>query len=124
MAFWRGAVAAGVVLGLGGAGAGRAEAQRLPGGVRPEHYALTITPDLVKATFAGQETIDVVLDKPAASITLNAAEIEFGGVRAEGREQGTGNREQPATVGAGAGGATATATAKANAGILRSAQND
>ena len=31
MAFWRGAVAAGVVLGLGGAGAGRVEAQRLPG---------------------------------------------------------------------------------------------
>ena len=28
MAFWRGAVAAGVVLGVGGAGAGRDEAQR------------------------------------------------------------------------------------------------
>src|ERR1039458_8416396 len=86
-------------------------AQRLPGGVRPEHYALTITPDLAKATFAGSETIDVVLDKPAKSITLNAAEIEFGVVTAESREQGTGNshpseprplaggpdREQPAT---------------------------
>jgi aminopeptidase N len=94
MGLWRGAVAAGVVLGLGGIAAGRAEAQRLPGGVRPVHYSLTITPDLGKATFAGQETIEVVLDKPATSITLNAAELEFGAVKAKSREQGAGNREQ------------------------------
>src|ERR1017187_5975072 len=109
--FW--VVAAGVAFGAGGLGGVRVEAQRLSGGVRPEHYSLTITPDLAKATFAGQETIDVVLDKPATSITLNAAEIEFGAVKAESREQGTGNshpseprplaggpdREQRATVG-------------------------
>ena len=87
--FW--VVAAGVAFGAGGLGGVRVEAQRLSGGVRPEHYSLTITPDLAKATFAGQETIDVVLDKPATSITLNAAEIEFGAVKAESREQGTGN---------------------------------
>jgi aminopeptidase N len=56
--------------------------QRLPGGVRPEHYSLTITPDLAKARFAGSETIDVVLDAPTKTITLNAAEIEFGLVQA------------------------------------------
>ena len=82
MGLWRGVVAAGMVLGLGGIGAGRVEAQRLPGGVRPEHYSLTITPDLGKARFAGEETIEVVLEKPATSITLNAAEIEFGVVTA------------------------------------------
>ena len=60
-----------------------ARAQRLPGGVRPEHYSLVITPDLAKARFAGEETIEVVLDKPAKAITLNAAEIEFGAVKAE-----------------------------------------
>ena len=65
-----------------GASCGLAVAQRLPGGVRPEHYALTITPDLAKARFAGEETIEVVLEKPATSITLNAAEIEFGAVKA------------------------------------------
>ncbi|WP_260735007.1 M1 family metallopeptidase [Tunturiibacter lichenicola] len=59
-----------------------AQAQRLPGGVHPEHYALTLTPDLNAATFRGEETIDVVLDAPSKSITLNAAEIRFGEVKA------------------------------------------
>jgi aminopeptidase N/puromycin-sensitive aminopeptidase len=63
---------------------GGARAQRLPGGVLPEHYSLTITPDLQKATFAGSETIDVVLDRATNAITLNAAEIQFGVVTARG----------------------------------------
>jgi len=65
------------VCGLAALGGARVEAQRLPGGVRPEHYALTITPDLQKARFEGTEKIDVVLDAPTSAITLNAAEIEF-----------------------------------------------
>jgi len=81
MGLWRGVVAAGVVLAAGGVGA-RVQAQRLPVGVTPEHYALTITPDLAKARFAGSETIEVVLDNPATTITLNAAEIEFVSVKA------------------------------------------
>ncbi|HKW76892.1 MAG TPA: M1 family metallopeptidase [Terriglobales bacterium] len=52
-------------------------AQRLPAGVTPQHYDLTFTPDLQKATFSGEETIEVALAKPAASITLNAAELQF-----------------------------------------------
>ncbi len=75
-------VAVGVVWALAEVGALRCGAQRLPGGVRPEHYALTITPDLQTARFAGTERIDVVLDRPTSAITLNAAEIEFGAVRA------------------------------------------
>lgn len=59
-----------------------AEAQRLSGGGHPEHYSLTLTPDLLTATFSGEETIDVVLDSPSKSITLNAAEIKFGEVKA------------------------------------------
>ncbi len=50
-------------------------AQRLPNNVRPEHYTLRLTPDIDKATFSGEETIDVTLAQPADSITLNAAEI-------------------------------------------------
>ena len=58
------------------------QAQRLTGGVHPEHYSLNLTPDLLAATFSGEETIDVVLDAPSKSITLNAAEIKFGEVKA------------------------------------------
>lgn len=59
-----------------------AQAQRLPGGVHPERYRLTLTPDLHAATFSGEETIDLVLDAPSRTITLNAAEIKFGEVQA------------------------------------------
>ena len=33
------------------------------------------------ATFSGEETIDVILDAPSKTITLNAAEIKFGEVK-------------------------------------------
>jgi aminopeptidase N/puromycin-sensitive aminopeptidase len=57
-------------------------AQRLAGSVHPEHYSLALTPDLHAATFSGEETIDVMLDTPSKSITLNAIEIKFGEVKA------------------------------------------
>jgi len=77
----RTAAAVGLAWALAAAGALRGEAQRLPGGVQPRHYALTITPDLATARFEGTEEIDVVLDRDTSAITLNAAEIEFGVVR-------------------------------------------
>src|SRR3981081_171414 len=54
-----------------------AQAQRLPASIRPEHYTLTLTPDLRAATFSGEETIDLVLDAPSKTVTLNAAELKF-----------------------------------------------
>jgi aminopeptidase N/puromycin-sensitive aminopeptidase len=73
-----------VLLGLGlvFVGGMSAWAQRLPGGVRPEHYSLTITPDLKAATFSGSETIEIELDAPTNAVTLNAAELEFGPTKA------------------------------------------
>ena len=66
-----------------------AQAQRLPQTVLPEHYTLTLTPDLKAATFSGVESIDVVLTEPAKRIKLNAAEIDFESVTvtAGGKEQ-------------------------------------
>ncbi len=52
-------------------------AQRLPGDVIPDHYQITLIPDLKNATFAGEETIDVRVLKPTSNIVLNSAEIKF-----------------------------------------------
>jgi aminopeptidase N len=54
-----------------------ASAQRIPYGVSPRHYSLTFTPDLQKATFGGDATIDVEINKVTRSILLNAIELEF-----------------------------------------------
>lgn len=65
------------------------EAQRLPGNATPQHYSLTLAPDLKTATFTGKEEIDITLRQSANSITLNAAEITFQKVtiRADGKTQ-------------------------------------
>jgi aminopeptidase N len=55
-----------------------AGAQRLPYGVTPKHYSLTFTPDLQKANFTGDETMDVEVNQTTNSITLNAIELELG----------------------------------------------
>jgi aminopeptidase N len=73
--------------------ASAAVAQRLPSGVAPTHYTLWFAPDLERATFRGRETIEVTIQRPTASITLNAAEIEFGDVTVD-----AGGRKQPAHV--------------------------
>jgi len=70
-----------------------AAAQKLPGNVTPEHYSLSFTPDLDKETFKGQETIRVAVTEPTTSITLHAAEIQFGQVTIT-----AGGRTQTATV--------------------------
>jgi len=51
--------------------------QRIPDLASPKNYQLTISPDFANETFAGDETIQIDLLKPSASITLNAAEIKF-----------------------------------------------
>ena len=56
--------------------ASAAVAQRLPSGVAPTHYTLWFAPDLERATFRGRETIDITVQRPTTTITLNAAEIE------------------------------------------------
>ena len=64
-------------------------AQRLPAGVTPEHYDLTVEPNLAAATFTGIEKIAVKIQRPTTAIVINAAEITFDtvSVTAAGRSQ-------------------------------------
>ena len=75
-------IAVGVVLALA-AVVSPAAAQRLPGGVTPEHYTLWVAPDIASATFRGTVDIRVRLDAPTAAITMHAAEITFDAVTIE-----------------------------------------
>ena len=61
-----------------------AAAQRLSDAVIPEHYTLWFAPDLEKETFRGRETIRVQITRATRTITLHAAEIEFGEVTIDG----------------------------------------
>src|SRR5262245_53846358 len=58
-----------------------ATAQRLTDAVIPEHYALWFAPDLTSATFRGRPTIYAGVTERASTITLHAAELEFGEVK-------------------------------------------
>ena len=53
------------------------EPYRLPRSVLPRRYELTITPDLDKATFAGEERVEVELTEAVDRVVLNAAELEI-----------------------------------------------
>ncbi len=52
-------------------------AQRLPDIAIPVNYKLSFTPDFAKASFSGQEKIQVSLLKASSEIVLNAADINF-----------------------------------------------
>jgi aminopeptidase N/puromycin-sensitive aminopeptidase len=75
------------------AGLTRVDAQRLGHNVIPEHYAITLAPDLKAATYTGTESIDVTIESATNAITLNAIEITFQTVKVA-----AGGKEQNATV--------------------------
>jgi aminopeptidase N/puromycin-sensitive aminopeptidase len=52
-------------------------AARLPKSVIPDHYAISITPDLAAKKFSGQETIDVDIKEPVDTITLSSVGLEM-----------------------------------------------
>src|SRR5437660_3441581 len=52
-------------------------AARLPQNVIPNHYAITITPDLTAETYRGDESIDVDVTEPITSITMHAIDLDF-----------------------------------------------
>ncbi|HET7707392.1 MAG TPA: M1 family metallopeptidase [Thermoanaerobaculia bacterium] len=50
---------------------------RLPRVVIPEHYVLTVTPDIEAERFSGEVTIEAGVQLPTDTIELNSAEIQF-----------------------------------------------
>jgi aminopeptidase N len=58
---------------------------RLPEGVRPLSYDITVEPDAAKLTFTGSETIAIQIDKQTRTITLNAADIAISSVKLDGK---------------------------------------
>jgi aminopeptidase N len=80
-------------------------AERLPQTVVPKHYRITLAPDIPAEKFSGDETIDVDVRQPSASITLNAAEIQF-----DDASVSSGGRTQKAEVATNASNQTATLT--------------
>ena len=51
-------------------------AYRLPAGVRPLKYDLTLQPDLNAFTFQGEEAISIDVAEPVQTVTLNAIELQ------------------------------------------------
>ena len=50
---------------------------RLPRTVEPDHYELTLTPDIASASFAGEERVTVRVLEPVTEVVLNAIDLEI-----------------------------------------------
>ena len=76
------AVLAAVLL-LAGCGDQKPNAARavLPTGVTPLHYDIAVKPDAASLGFSGTMGVDLQVDEPVSTITLNAAELTFDKVR-------------------------------------------
>lgn len=69
-------------------GFAHAETGRLPGGVTPLAYDITVAPDAARLTFSGEETITVDVAAPTNILTLNAADLAIGSAVLDGTVQG------------------------------------
>ena len=57
---------------------------RLPTGVTPTAYDITVEPDAGKLTFTGNQSIAIDVAKPTKMITLNAADLTINDVKLDG----------------------------------------
>jgi len=61
----------------------KAQDYRLPKNVTPRRYEIRLAPDLKAFTFAGEETVDVIVREATAEVVVNALELEIKSVAAE-----------------------------------------
>jgi aminopeptidase N len=57
---------------------------RLPVGVTPIHYDISVKPDAEKLTFTGNSTIRIKVSAPTPTITLNAVDLDIGKASLDG----------------------------------------
>lgn len=65
-------------------GSAVAASGRLPGGVAPTHYDISVKTDAAKLTFEGSEVISVTVTTPTPSITLHAADLAITSASVDG----------------------------------------
>ncbi len=70
------------------AGMANAETGRLPQGVTPIAYDISVAPDATKLTFAGEGTISIDVAAPTTVLTLNAADLIISSAVLDGSAQG------------------------------------
>ncbi|WP_287131190.1 M1 family metallopeptidase [Candidatus Cyanaurora vandensis] len=58
---------------------------KLPKDILPEHYAITLTPDLATQTFTGTETVTIRVTKPRNTIILNSLEMTISAAEVAGQ---------------------------------------
>ena len=66
-----------------------AETGRLPAGVTPLAYDITVAPDATKLAFTGEETITIEVAVPTPVLTLNAADLAIGSAVLDGAVKAT-----------------------------------
>ena len=66
-----------------------AAAGRLPTGVVPTAYDLTVEPDAKALTFTGSETVKISVAAPTTTIMVNAVDLAIRDVKLDGRVPGT-----------------------------------
>lgn len=62
---------------------------RLPPGVVPVHYEISLQPDAAALTFQGRVTIDVEVQRATDTIVLNAADLAIASARLDGAQDAT-----------------------------------
>ena len=77
-----------LLLSFASAGPLRAETGRLPSGVTPISYDISVAPDAAKLTFTGEETITIDVAASSTVLTLNAAELSIGAAVLDDNSQG------------------------------------